>query len=105
MLIDIREVERCRNGAYANFLARGKYPKKYWVITISKSKNKLLADWASSVLHELLHAWVTAIRLRGFKVRGIKEHKFIYGVEDKIHYMLKHLKPMKKNCNRKRRKK
>ena len=105
MLIDIREVERCRNGAYGNFLSRGTYPNKYWVITVSKAKNKTLADWATTVLHEMLHAWVIALRIRGFQVTNLKEHRFIYGVEEKIYSMMKYLKPRKKSCKKKRRKK
>ena len=96
MLVDIREVKRCRNNACGNCLPRGRGKQRYWVITLSTTENKTLAEWASTLLHELLHVWVTAIRLRGFKVTGIKEHKFIYEAEEAICSVLRYLKPKKR---------
>lgn len=78
MRIDLKEVKRCRNGAYGNFLLRG---AKSILITISLALNKRLDEYAATVLHELLHLWVTILRLKGFRTTNIKEHKFIYAVE------------------------
>jgi hypothetical protein len=96
MLIDIREVKRCRNGAYGNILPRGKGKHRYWVITINMAKNKTIADWATTLLHELLHAWVTALRLRGVKISNLSEHRFIYKVEEKILGTCRYLKSKRK---------
>lgn len=94
MLVNIKEVKKCRNGAFGNFLMRG---AGYALITVSLKLNDTVAEYAATVLHELLHLWVTIMRLKGFRVSNVKEHKFIYAVEDIIKAMAKkHLKPRRK---------
>ena len=91
MLVNIKEVKKCRNGAYGNFLMRG---AGYSLITISMKLNDTVAEYASTILHELLHLWVTLLRLKGFRVTNKKEHKFIYAVEQVVLEMAKkHLRP------------
>lgn len=81
MRIHIKEVKKCRNGAYGNFLQRGRQSA---LITISLKENKMVAEYAATLLHELLHLWVTLLRLKGFRATNVKEHKFIYAVEKAI---------------------
>lgn len=78
MLINIKEVKACKNKAFGNFLLRG---HSYAVITISQKLNTTVAEYGSTVLHELLHLWITILRLKGFRTNNVKEHKFIYAVE------------------------
>lgn len=94
MLINLKEVKKCRNGAYGNFIMRGAGSA---TITISQKLNNTVSEYAATVLHEFLHLWVTVTRLKGFRVTNIKEHRFIYAVEHVIIEMAKkHLKRRKK---------
>lgn len=94
MLINLKEVEKCRNGAYGNFLLRGAGTA---LITVSRKLNPTIDTYGATVLHELLHLWVTILRLKGFRVTDVKEHRFIYGVERAIFsQMKKHLRRSKK---------
>jgi hypothetical protein len=94
MLINLKEVKKCRNGAHGNFLLRG---AGYALITISLKLNDTVAEYAATVLHELLHLWVTVMRLKGFRVTDTTEHKFIYAVEKVVIEMAKkHLKHRRK---------
>lgn len=98
MLVNIKEVKKCRNGAFGNFLMRG---AGYSLITISLKLNDTIAEYAATILHELLHLWVTLLRLKGFRVTNIKEHRFIYAVERTVLDMAKkHLKPRRKSNGR-----
>lgn len=81
MRIDIKEVKKCRNGAYGNFLLRGRQSA---LITVSLKENRVVAEYAATLLHELLHLWITLLRLKGFRTTNIKEHRFIYAVEKAI---------------------
>lgn len=81
MLVNIREVKKCKNGAYGNFLLRGAGST---LITISRKLNDTVAEYAATLLHELLHLWVTLLRLKGYRTTNKKEHEFIYGVEKTI---------------------
>jgi len=92
MQVTIKEVGSCRNKAYGNFLLRG---HKSALITVSRKLNTTVAEYSATVLHELLHLWVTLVRLKGFRTTNIREHKFIYGVEDVV------LKMAKKHLRRK----
>jgi hypothetical protein len=86
MLINLKEVKKCRNGAYGNFLMRG---AKSALITVSLKLNSTIAEYAATVLHELLHLWVMVLRQKGFRVTNVKEHRFIYAAEKHIITMAK----------------
>lgn len=93
MLINLKDVKKCRNGAYGNFLLRG---AGYALITVSMKLNTTIAEYAATVLHELLHLWMTVLRIKGFRVTNKKEHKFIYEAEAHILKMArKHLRRKK----------
>lgn len=51
-------------------------------IVISQSKNINSGEFALTVIHELLHAWLSILIHNGFKVKN--EHKFIYLVEEDV---------------------
>lgn len=78
MLVRITDVKQCRNKASGNFLLRG---RGYATITISQRLNYYFAEYAATLLHELLHLWVTMLRLKGFKITNRREHLFIYATE------------------------
>lgn len=78
MRLEIKKVKACRNKAYGNFLLRGRDTA---LITVSMKLNTTLAEYATTVLHELLHLWITLLRKEGFKLSNRKEHSFIYAVE------------------------
>jgi hypothetical protein len=78
MTLLVKEVPECRNGAWGNFLLRSRYRAE---ITISRAKNLLLADYGATLLHELLHFWVTMLRRKGVRVDNRREHRFIYAAE------------------------
>jgi hypothetical protein len=87
MILRIKEVEKCRNGAYGNYRTQR---NGQCVITISISKNQEAAEWAATVLHELLHFWVTLLRVKsGHAVSNFKEHRFIYAVEAAVAPLIK----------------
>lgn len=92
MILSIKKVKQCKNGAYGNYLLRGRERAD---ITISMKLNRTLADYGATLLHEVLHAWTTLMRKEGFKVTDKKEHLFIYAAEKGI------LKAMKATLRRK----
>lgn len=81
MRIELKEVKKCRNGAYGNFLLRGHSSA---LITVSQKLNDTVAEYAATVLHELLHLWITILRLKGFRTTNVTEHKFINAAEQII---------------------
>lgn len=89
MILEIKNVKDCRNKAMGNFIIKG---NEKAIITISLKRNKTVAEYCSTLLHEMLHAWVTIFRAQGVKITNLKEHKFIYAVEGKIVKELKLLK-------------
>ena len=95
VLVNIKEVKDCRNKAFGNFILRG---HKSAIITISLKRNDTMAEYAATIFHELMHLWVTILRLKGFRTTNIKEHRFIYAAEAYILRMVKkHLKRSGKN--------
>lgn len=95
MIVEIKNVRDCRNKAHGNFIIRG-HDKA--LITISLKRNTTLAEWGSTLLHELLHLWTTLMRYNGLRVSDRQEHKFIYAVEDAVlKIMLKYLKRRRDN--------
>lgn len=94
MLINLKEVKKCRNGAFGNFLLRG---RESALITVSMKLNNTVAEYGATVLHEFLHLWVTILRRKGFRVSDRREHKFIYAVEALIFDMAEqYMKPRRK---------
>jgi len=89
MILEIKNVKKCKNRAMGNFVIVG---NERAVITISLTANKTISEYSSTLLHEMLHAWVTLLRAQGIKATNYKEHHFIYAVEQKILKEIKRLK-------------
>jgi hypothetical protein len=81
MILEIKNVKKCKNGAMGNFIILGNEKAR---ITISLKENKTVSDYGSTLLHEMLHCWVTLLRAQGIRPTNYKEHHFIYAVEKKI---------------------
>ena len=94
MKVEIKAVKKCRNKAFGNFLVRG---HESALITVSLDKNRTIAEYGATILHELLHLWLTILRQKKFKCTNNKEHRFIYAVEREIYKLAKrHLRPRRK---------
>lgn len=90
MKLEIKNVKDCRNKADGNFIIRGRNSA---LITISVKRNKTLAAWGSTLLHEMLHLWTTLMRQNGLRVSDRREHRFIYATEQAVlKVMVKHLR-------------
>lgn len=81
MILEVKKVNKCKDGDFGYFRSVTKDKSK---IVISLSKNKYLAEYGATLMHELLHFWVYMLRKEGFRVGNRKEHKFVYAAEDKI---------------------
>jgi hypothetical protein len=93
MKLEIKNVKKCRNGAQGNFLIRGHDSA---LITLSLKLNPTLAEWGSTLLHELLHFWTTLMQQNGMRVTNTREHRFIYAAERAIlKVMIKYMKRRK----------
>lgn len=93
MILEIKKVKRCKNKAYGNFLMRGRSSA---LITVSMQKNPTLAEYAATLLHELLHCYTTMLRVDGFRVSDRLEHKWIEACEDAIIILMKKILPRRK---------
>ena len=96
MWVEIIEVKKSKNGAMGNFYPAGRGKYRHWKVSMSLHHNRTLADYSLTLLHELLHLWVLCLRVRGFKVKNITEHRFINAVEDKLLTQIKYLKPIRR---------
>ncbi len=89
-ILEIRDVKQCNDGSYGYFI-KGKKKAR---ISISLKRNESLAEYGSTLLHELLHAYLELLKQKGFKFTSKAEHKFIYAVEKVV------LKQMKRHLKR-----
>ncbi len=73
MTIKIRHVKHLK-GSYGDtaFPAPGKI-----VITINRKLNRSLASYGTTLLHEILHAWMHILEINGFD----PEHDFVDATE------------------------
>lgn len=80
MIVKVRHVEKLRSlyGECA-FVSKNKT-----IITIARQRNKRLATYSATLLHELLHVWIRVMELNGFKVDDDTEHDFIDAVEQAV---------------------
>jgi hypothetical protein len=81
MLIVIKDVKRIKGQCYGITRYMG---RKKIAIDISMELNKDLAEYGSTLLHELLHVWLVILRSNGAVINKRKEHPFIYQVERQI---------------------
>jgi hypothetical protein len=90
MLIVIKDVKKIKGQCYG--ITRYKGRKKI-EIEISQELNPELAEYGSTLLHELLHVWLVILRSNGAVINKRKEHPFIYQVERQITDLVKMLNP------------
>ncbi len=80
MIIKIRHVEKLGSSyGESEFVSRNKM-----LITIARQRNRRLATYSATLLHELLHVWVWVLEINGFEVDDKTEHKFIEAVEQAV---------------------
>lgn len=90
MHLIINDVKQCKNKAMGNYCILGKGVMR---ITVSLKLNRLLADYMLTLLHEMLHAWFTLVRVKGFRCTDRLEHKIIYKIEEAVFRIIKqHIK-------------
>lgn len=78
MILEIKKVKACRNKAYGTFTILGHERAR---ILVSLKKNTTLAEYAATLLHELLHCYTTLLRAEGFRTTNKKEHRWIESCE------------------------
>ena len=83
--INIQNWKHLKNGDYATVT---KLKSNKFLIKIDVSRNTTVEEYALSLLHELLHAWLYLVKGVGGKTIK-REHDFIYKVEDSIIEILK----------------
>ena len=81
------------NGDLAGIFQRWKNTAR---IRVALKHNQTVAEYASTLLHELLHFWVDYLGSKGWKVKQREEHEFIEAVERGIYSRLKILKKGRK---------
>lgn len=82
MILEIKKVKRCRpREAFGTFAITGPTSA---LITVSTDKNRKLASYAVTLLHELLHCYIALLKANGFEVSARKEHKWIMCCEEAI---------------------
>lgn len=77
MQLQLKLLSKLDYGHKGEFIVKG--PNKC-EIQISKEKNTSITEFATTLLHELLHFWVTILQTHGLKESIRKEHKFINNV-------------------------
>lgn len=93
MRLDIRKVKECKNGAFGNFIIRN---KESALITISIRKNPTVAEYAATLLHEMLHCYTSLLRAEGFKLTDKNEHKYIEASEVAVVSAMRKIIPRRK---------
>jgi len=102
--IKIKLVDHLPKGDCGYCIQRNRKKDKY-EIAISRKAHKTVAEYGSTLLHELLHLWVYLLSVYGYKVRYKYEHKFIQAVESTVIGFMDILKQGEKDkIKRKRRK-
>jgi len=78
--VKLKDRKFCSN---KKWLGEIRWSKKDKVeIVISTTMNKNPVEFFLSLIHELLHLWVSVMRINGVKIKN--EHKFIYSVENGV---------------------
>lgn len=86
MILEIQDVKAHSDGSSGWFINHLNGRAK---ISVSLKRNKKAADYASTLLHELIHCWFSIIRPKGITIGDKTEHAFIYAVERSIKQLIK----------------
>lgn len=78
MLAEIKDVKQCKNKALGNCILRR---RDRVLITISLKGNERLAEYLSTLGHEMAHLFFTLARKKGLRITDRLEHKVIYALE------------------------
>lgn len=81
MRLQIKMVQRCENDHRGEFIVKS---SNQCEIQISKNRNQTIDDFAETLLHELLHLWVTILQTHGLKDSIRREHGFINSIVPKV---------------------
>jgi hypothetical protein len=65
-------------------------------IYISETACKDMAQFATTLFHEMLHAWIEIIKSGGATIDARKSHRFIYDMEKKLAVSIKLMQGRKK---------
>jgi hypothetical protein len=74
MNVTIKIVKRCSGDDCGQFVT---ISKNRYQILIAEKHNKSIGEFADTLLHELLHLWVTVLEHNGLKEDIRREHRFI----------------------------
>lgn len=81
MILTIKLVNQCQKNRRGEFIIKSKSNSE---IRISRKFNKTVAEFAETLLHELLHFWCTILQTHGLAEPKRKEHGFIYTAVDEV---------------------
>lgn len=85
MILTIKLVDKCEHDHRGEFAVLG---SNRCEILISKKRNPDVNAFAATLLHELLHLWVTVLQTHGLRESISVEHRFI---DDVLPYVLRKL--------------
>jgi hypothetical protein len=100
--ITIKTVKKLPEGDCGYCIRRNRKGSKY-EIEISEAAHKNVAEFGSTLLHELLHLWVYVLQIYGYRVKLKYEHKWIQAVEKVVIEFMYILKQGEKDEIKKRR--
>lgn len=81
--VQIKIVDRLPQGDCGICTVRSRSGNKHEIL-ISRRAHKTVAEFGSTLLHELLHLWVNLLKIYGYRVRLKYEHMWIRAVEKVI---------------------
>lgn len=95
MLIDLKGriktvqslVQKSKTGRKDHSYGETEFGKDWFTIRLSLALNQHLDEFASTVLHELLHVWFSLMRkVLRLKCTDAEEHKIIEAIESVVMY-------------------
>lgn len=85
MILRFKLVRQCLHNHRGEFV---RINDKTFEIRISRKLNKNVNEFLTTLLHELLHFWVTVAQTHGLEISYRKEHRFIFNVVPTIIHRL-----------------
>jgi len=81
MNLKVKLVAKCPKNRRGEFIIKSKNESE---IRISRKLNINVAEFAETLLHELLHFWCAILQTHGLAEPKRKEHQFIYRAVQKV---------------------